>query len=292
MAQYCGTPDLTEANHKRIQALGTYAQEVHMFRMSMPGRTMRAIAAGALTFSLAATTFVGSANAAPLANNEACSAAAQVRTDAVHALHDAWKASTSDLKSASSASMRHELIGAWRGLKTVILQAIQDLKDLGLTAGCAGEGTTPTDTTALDQQVKAIVDKATLDLQAIVTAARTAAADEAAAAPKDSTDGANDENGNDDKDSSDGPKDTTGSANDEDKDSHDENVNNDHEDGQDRDVDNEGENDDHDNSNQKSRVTNAANAAGSTKATNAKLTNAGRAKSTTRNRSGHRHESD
>lgn len=172
-----------------------------MFRTLLPGRTSRAIAAGALIFSLAATTFVGSASAAPLANNGACSAASQTRTDAVHALHDAWKASLSELKTLATNGhgLGKEVFTAWRDLKAVLMQSARDLKDLGFGAACDDDedATPPTDSSALDVQVKAIVDKAIADMKAVVDAARTVAAATPATTPADTTKSADDEKDND-----------------------------------------------------------------------------------------------
>jgi hypothetical protein len=80
-----------------------------MFRMSMAGRTTRALAAAALIFSLSATTFAGSAFAAPLAEN-GCSAAAHARNDAVHLLHTAWKVFNGDLQDLArdARKLQHE----------------------------------------------------------------------------------------------------------------------------------------------------------------------------------------
>jgi hypothetical protein len=181
-----------------------------MFRKSVAGRTTRALATGALILSLGATTFVGSANAAPLANNEACSAAANVRSDAVHALHDAWKASVGELKALvpdmEKQAMKkelenelkqeiwHELLSAWHDLKSVAMQAKEDIWDIGLGAAChhddddknvtpaQGAATTAADTSALEAKFKAIVDTAIKDMQAVVEAARKSVAEMTAAA--------------------------------------------------------------------------------------------------------------
>lgn len=204
-----------------------------MFSMSLGNHAGRGLAAAALILSLTATTFAGSANAAPLANTQACKVASQARNDAMSALRNAWKASSSDLKALSKGTpeLRHELMGAWRDLRSVLMQAVQDLKDLGLGSACQHENedgaptmgaAITTDTTAVDAKVKAIVDQAIKDLQAVVDAARKSAADQtaagaskdstasddpkdstAAAEPKDSTDGANG-----DKDSHEGNKGT------------------------------------------------------------------------------------
>ena len=69
-----------------------------MFGTRIANRTARGMAVGALILSLGATTFGGSANAAPLADEtQGCSVAAHARNDAVHLLHTAWKAFDGDL---------------------------------------------------------------------------------------------------------------------------------------------------------------------------------------------------
>lgn len=207
-----------------------------MFSMSLgiQSRTTRGLAAAALILSLTATTYAGSANAAPMANTQACKVASQARNDAMSALRDAWKASSSDLKTLAkdTPALRHDLMGAWRDLRSVLTQAVADLKDLGLGSACQHENedgaptmgavATTTDTTALDVQVKAIVDQAIKDLQAVVDAARKVVADPTAATepkdstasdePKDSTDGANgdeDKNANNEDQNEDGDNDNS-----------------------------------------------------------------------------------
>ena len=82
-----------------------------MFGTKIAHRTARGMAVGALILSLGATTFAGSANAAPLADDKQdCSAAAHARNDAVHLLHTAWKVFNSDLKDLASdvRKLQHE----------------------------------------------------------------------------------------------------------------------------------------------------------------------------------------
>ena len=248
---------------------------------TMSSRATRVFAAGALIFSLTATTLVGSANAAPLANTAGCSAASQVRTDAMHALHDAWKASSGDLKALKNG---HELMSSWRGLKDVLMQAVRDLKDLGLGTQCQDENTTTTPATGsvtTDQAVKDIVDKAIKDMQAVVDAARKLAADTAATAPKDST--ASDEP--EDSTGAAEPKDSTDGANgDEDKDSQDGNQGH-NEDGNVNNEDkSENGNDDHASANSKAKLAKVAKATSLKKSTNV-----GKAKST-RGTQSHQHD--
>ena len=80
-----------------------------MFGTKIANRTARGMAVGALILSFAATTFAGSAYAAPLAEND-CSAAAHARNDAVHLLHTAWKAFEGDLKDLArdARQLQHE----------------------------------------------------------------------------------------------------------------------------------------------------------------------------------------
>src|SRR6267143_207912 len=235
---------------------------------TMSSRATRVFAAGALIFSLTATTLVGSANAAPLANTAGCSAASQVRTDAMHALHDAWKASSGDLKALKNG---HELMSSWRDIKAVVLQAVRDLKDLGLGSECQDENTTTTPVTGsvtTDQAVKDIVDKAIKDMQAVVDAARKLAADTAARAPKDSTASAE-------------PEDSTDGANgDEDKDSHDGNQGHDEDSNVNNEDKSENGNDDHASANSKAKLAKVAKATSLKKSTNV-----GKAKSTRRTQS-------
>jgi hypothetical protein len=74
-----------------------------MFRTSMPSRTTRALAAGALILSLCATTFAGSANAAPLGDeSHDCSSDAHARNAAVHLLHHEWKDFNKELRALAS----------------------------------------------------------------------------------------------------------------------------------------------------------------------------------------------
>src|SRR6266850_5961390 len=82
-----------------------------MFSMSLGNRTARGLAAAALILSLTATTYAGSANAAPLAGEtQDCSSAAHARNDAVHLLHQAWKAFDGDLKDLAhdARKLQHE----------------------------------------------------------------------------------------------------------------------------------------------------------------------------------------
>ena len=70
-----------------------------MFRTSLGKRTARGMAVGALILSISATTFGGSANAAPSADDtKSCSTLAHERNDAVHTLHAAWKDFRDELK--------------------------------------------------------------------------------------------------------------------------------------------------------------------------------------------------
>lgn len=82
-----------------------------MFGTMIANRTARGMAVGALILSFAATTFGGSAYAAPLADDKTdCSTAAHARNDAVHLLHTAWKAFDGDLKDLArdARQLQHE----------------------------------------------------------------------------------------------------------------------------------------------------------------------------------------
>src|SRR5881628_4086629 len=81
-----------------------------MFGTQIANRTARGMAVGALILSFAATTFAGSAYAAPLAEND-CSAAAHARNDAVHFLNKVvWKTFEGDLKDLArdARQLQHE----------------------------------------------------------------------------------------------------------------------------------------------------------------------------------------
>lgn len=196
-----------------------------MFPMSPSGRFARVLVACALIVSLAATTFVGSANAAPLGNS-VCSVAVQARETAVHSLFDAWRTAVGDLKSiATGKGAMREVFGAWRDLKEVVAQAKDDMKALSAACRQHDDTTATSASSALDAQLQAIVDKAITDMQAIVDAARKAAAETATAeSPKDSTSDAEPEDSTTGADSDEDSSDDHGSKND----------NND----QDKDVDN------------------------------------------------------
>jgi hypothetical protein len=202
-------------------------------------------------------------------------------------LREAWKTSSSDLKTVvkGTPALRQDLVSAWRDLRSVLMQAAADLKDLGLGSACHHENedgaptmgavATTTDTTALDAQVKAIVDQAIKDLQAIVDAARKTVADQTAATePKDST-------------ASDEPKDSTDGANGDtnDKDSHDGNQAGD----EDTNASNEDKNEDGDNDH--SSATSTAKSTNVAKATSVKKSTNLRVK-TNGNHNGHSHERD
>jgi flagellar capping protein FliD len=142
-----------------------------MFGTRIANRTARGMAVGALILSISATTFGGSANAAPLADEtQDCSAAAHARNDAVHLLHTAWKAFDGDLKDLAkdarelqhdsnkdkaSADLtkdaRAEVASAKQDLKSIASQAhadIQDAADLGTACKAEEDSTTTTTTTS------------------------------------------------------------------------------------------------------------------------------------------------
>ena len=137
-----------------------------MFR-TMSGRATRVFAAGALILSLTATTFAGSAFAAPLADDKTdCSTAAHARNDAVHLLHTAWKAFNGDLKDLArdARKLQHEsesekasavlttdargvVASAKAELKDIVSQAHSDIQavvDLGTACSDENDGNTTT----------------------------------------------------------------------------------------------------------------------------------------------------
>jgi hypothetical protein len=138
-----------------------------MFR-TMAGRTTRVFAAGALILSLTATTFAGSANAAPLAEEKTdCSTAAHARNDAVHLLHVAWTAFNGDLKALAgdARKLQHEsekasavaskdargvIRSAKAELREIVSQAHSDIQaavDLGAVCSDENDSTKSTTTT-------------------------------------------------------------------------------------------------------------------------------------------------
>ena len=141
-----------------------------MFGTRIANRTARGMAVGALILSLGATTFAGSANAAPLGDEtQDCSAAAHARNDAAHLLHTAWKAFSGDLKDLArdARQLQHEAHKASTVLtvdaRDAVASAKQELKDISTKAhediqaavdlgtACKDEGddttVTPTSTT-------------------------------------------------------------------------------------------------------------------------------------------------
>ena len=112
-----------------------------MFGTRIANRTARGMAVAALILSLGATTFAGSANAAPLGDEtQDCSAAAHARNDAVHLLHTAWKAFSGDLKDLArdARQLQHEAHKASTVLtvdaRDAVASAKQELKDISTKA--------------------------------------------------------------------------------------------------------------------------------------------------------------
>ena len=112
-----------------------------MFVTKIAHRAARGMAVGALILSLGVTTFGGSANAAPLADEtQDCSAAAHARNDAVHLLHTAWKAFDGDLKSLArdARKLQHESektsAVASKDARGVVADAKAELKDIASQA--------------------------------------------------------------------------------------------------------------------------------------------------------------
>lgn len=137
-----------------------------MFGTQIVNRTARGMAVGALILSFTVTSFAGSANAAPLAEND-CSVAAHARNDAVHLLHTAWKVFSGDLKDLASdarklqhesrkdkasavltTDARAEVASAKQELKSISSQAHSDIQaEVELGSACKDEEDTTTTTT-------------------------------------------------------------------------------------------------------------------------------------------------
>ena len=112
-----------------------------MFGTKIANRTARGMAVGALILSISATTFGGSANAAPLADEtQDCKVAAHARNDAVHLLHTAWKAFDGDLKDlardARKLQRESEKASAvlTKDARNAVANARQELKDIASDA--------------------------------------------------------------------------------------------------------------------------------------------------------------
>src|SRR5439155_15966350 len=139
--EYGRTPYPIGANREPETPLGREQKEVHMFGTRIANRTARGMAVGALILSLGATTFAGSANAAPLGDEtQDCSAAAHARNDAVHLLHTAWKAFSGDLKDLArdARQLQHEAHKASAVLtvdaRDAVASAKQELKGISTKA--------------------------------------------------------------------------------------------------------------------------------------------------------------
>jgi len=154
-----------------------------MFGTRIANRTARGMAVGALILSIGVTTFAGSANAAPLAEND-CSVAAHARNDAVHLLHKVWKAFDGDLKDLAkdARELQHEsrkdkasadlttdaraaVASAKKELKSISSQAHADIQaavELGTAckAEAEDEDTTTTTTTTTTTSTTATSDSA------------------------------------------------------------------------------------------------------------------------------------
>jgi len=135
-----------------------------MLSTRIANRTARRVAVGALIFSLGMTIFGGSANAAPLAETQDCSAAAHARNDAVHLLHTAWKAFDGDLKDLArdARKLQHEtekasavltkdarstVASARAELRDIVSQAHSDIQGAADLGACSDESDTTATTT-------------------------------------------------------------------------------------------------------------------------------------------------
>ena len=136
-----------------------------MFGTQIVNRTARGLAVGALIFSFTVTSFAGSANAAPLAEND-CSVAAQARNEAVHLLHKATKVFQGDLKDLAqevkklerdarkeksgdtlTTDARTAVASAKQEVKSISSQAHSDIQAEVELGACADEEDTTTRTT-------------------------------------------------------------------------------------------------------------------------------------------------
>lgn len=168
-----------------------------MFRTNMPGRATRVLAAGALIFSLTATTFVGSANAAPLTEDKTdCSTAAHARNDAVHVLHTAWKAFSGDLKALASDArkLQHESekesVVLTKDARGVIASAKAELKDIVSKAHTDIQAVVDLGTACSDETDSKTTTTNTTTTTTNTTTTNTVTTPTNAAAPADASDGA------------------------------------------------------------------------------------------------------
>jgi hypothetical protein len=148
-----------------------------MLFTQIANRTVRGMAVGAIILSLGATTFAGSANAAPLADvTQDCSAAAHARNDAVHLLHAAWKAFDGDLRDLArqARQLQHEAHKSGATLTTDAREEVasdsHEIKDIAskaheaiqadtdLGTACTDEDETTTTTTTTTSDATAPVD--------------------------------------------------------------------------------------------------------------------------------------
>lgn len=162
-----------------------------MFGTRIANRAARGMAAGALILSLSATTFVGSANAAPLADEtQDCSAAAHARNDAVNLLHKAWKVFDGDLKDLAkdARELQHESrkdkasADLTKDARAEVASAKQDLKEIASDAHAAIQDAVELGTACKDEE------ETTTTTTTTTSTSTTAPSD--ASAPADSTDGA------------------------------------------------------------------------------------------------------
>jgi hypothetical protein len=159
-----------------------------MFVTRIANRAARGMAVGALILSLGATTFGGSANAAPLADEtQDCSAAAHARNDAVHLLHTAWKAFDGDLKSLArdARKLQHESekasTVASKDARGVVASAKAELKDIASQAHSDIQAAVELGTACKDEDA----DSTTTTTTTTTTTSTTAPSD--STAPADST---------------------------------------------------------------------------------------------------------
>jgi hypothetical protein len=163
-----------------------------MFGTRIANRTARGMAVGALILSLGVTTFGGSANAAPLADEtQNCKADAHARNDAVHLLHKAWKVFDRDLKDLAkdARELQHESrkdkasADLTKNASAVVADAKKELKSISSDARAAIQAEVE-----LGTACKADDEDEDTTTTTTTTTSTTAPSD--ATAPADSTEGA------------------------------------------------------------------------------------------------------
>jgi hypothetical protein len=160
--------------------------------MSLTDHAARGIAAGALILSLTATSFAGSANAAPLvADSQDCSTLAHERNDAVHLLHTAWTTFRGDLKDLAREARkldrqsRKDEDKAGESARSIVASANKELTSIFKTAHSDIQEATDLGQACKDQDEDETTTTKTTTTTNTTTATNTNT--NAVAAPKDSS---------------------------------------------------------------------------------------------------------